>query len=118
MTRLISGWLFISIVVTALSVSAAGVMIGGMGSASVEMIWVGNTHLSYRADRIPWSQHWLFFFIGGLLLFCFIATIRWRKFVRSSPDNNFRVRLKPDTTKLRLSFLRVFVAGLAQRALR
>jgi len=59
--------------------SAAGVILGGLGSSIVEMIQVGNTHLSYRTSRLPWNQHWLPLFAGGLILFAIIATIRWRQ---------------------------------------
>ena len=59
--------------------SAAGVILGGLGSSIVEMIQVGDTHLSYRAERLLWNQHWLPLFLGGLILFLAIATIRWRQ---------------------------------------
>ena len=61
---------------TALLVSAAGVIVGGLGASVVEMIRVGDTHLSYRAFRIPWNQHWLPFYFGGVALFCLIAGAR------------------------------------------
>jgi hypothetical protein len=63
----------------AVFMSAAGVIFGGLGSSIVEMTQVGNTHLSYRTSRLPWNQHWLSLFAGGLLLFAIIATIRWRQ---------------------------------------
>jgi len=59
--------------------SAVGVILGGLGSSIVEMAQVGNTHLSYRTSRLPWNQHWLALFAGGLILFAIIATIRWRQ---------------------------------------
>lgn len=68
----------------AVFMSAAGVILGGLGSSIVEMIQVGNTHLSYRALRLPWSQHWLPLFAGGLILFALIAMIRWRQAARAS----------------------------------
>jgi len=63
----------------AVFLSAAGVILGGLGSSIVDMIQVGNTHLSYRAFRLPWNRHWLPLFAGGLILFGFIAAIRWRQ---------------------------------------
>ena len=72
----------ISTVVAAASVSAAGVMIGGLGSSIVDMIQAGNTHLSYRAGRGPWGEHWLLLFLGAVVVFCSIAVIRWRRHVR------------------------------------
>jgi hypothetical protein len=68
----------------AVFMSAAGVILGGLGSSVVEMIHVGDMHLSYRAERLPWNQHWLALFAGGLILFAIIATIRWRQAARAS----------------------------------
>ncbi len=59
--------------------SAAAVIVGGLGSMIVEMIQLGDTHLSYRAGRSPWQLHWLPLFLGGVMVFCFIAVaVRWR----------------------------------------
>ena len=67
---------------TTLFVSAAGVIIGSVFASIVEMIWVGDTHLSYRVFRIPWNEHGLQFYAGFLVLFCLIAAarlgVRWR----------------------------------------
>jgi hypothetical protein len=66
--------------------SAAAVIVGGLGSMIVEMIQLGDTHLSYRAGRSPWQQHWLPLFLGGVMVFCFIAVaVRWRE--RQAPDD-------------------------------
>jgi len=54
--------------------SAAAVIVGGLGSLIVEMVQVGDTHLSYRAGRLPWQQHWLALFVAGVMVFCIIAT--------------------------------------------
>jgi hypothetical protein len=59
-------------------VSAAGVIAGWLGSAVVEMAQVGDTHLSYRADRMPWERHWLPLFCGAAAVFCCIAAAQWR----------------------------------------
>jgi hypothetical protein len=60
--------------------SAAAVIVGGLGSMIVEMIQLGDTHLSYRAGRSPWQLHWLPLFLGGVMVFCFIAAaVRWRE---------------------------------------
>jgi hypothetical protein len=63
----------------AVFMSAAGVILGGLCSSIAEMIQVGNTHLSYRAFRLPWNQHWVACCLGGLMLFLIVATIRWRQ---------------------------------------
>ena len=49
----------------AVSVSAAAVVVGGLAASVVEMIVVGNTHLSYRAFRLPWNQHWPSLFLAA-----------------------------------------------------
>ena len=59
--------------------SAAAVMIGDLGAATVEMIQLGDTHLSYRAARIPWNQHWASLFACGVLVFIAVAIVRWRQ---------------------------------------
>lgn len=66
-------------VAAAVVVSAAGVILGGLGASLVEMFHVGNTHLSYRAYRLPWNQHWPPLFTGAVVIFSLIATIRWRQ---------------------------------------
>ena len=63
----------------AVFMSAAGVILGGLGSSVVEMIHVGDMHLSYRAERLPWNHDWPFLFAGGLTLFAIVATIHWRQ---------------------------------------
>jgi hypothetical protein len=55
--------------------STAAVIVGGLGSMIVEMVQLGDTHLSYRVGRLPWQQHWLALFVGGVMVFCIIALI-------------------------------------------
>jgi hypothetical protein len=59
--------------------SASGVMLGAIGASIVEMIQLGDTHLSYRTSRLPWEQHRLLLFVGGLALFGAIAAIHRRR---------------------------------------
>jgi hypothetical protein len=66
-------------IAAAAALSAAGVMIGGLGANVIEMIQLGDTHLSYRAFRVPWAQHWLLLFAGGVVLFGVVAGIQWRR---------------------------------------
>jgi hypothetical protein len=63
----------------AVFISAVGLILGGLGASIVEMIQLGDMHMSYRADRLPWTQHWLPLFVGGLILFALIAAARWRR---------------------------------------
>jgi hypothetical protein len=60
-------------------VSAAGVILGSLGATIVEMIQIGDTHMSYRVERLPWSRQWLPLFVGGVIVFSLIAAIRWRR---------------------------------------
>jgi hypothetical protein len=62
---------------SAIGVSAVGVILGGLGATIVEMIQLGDTHMSYRADRLPWSRHAVPLFVGGMILFSLIAVVRW-----------------------------------------
>ena len=57
-------------------VGAAGAMIGALGASVAEMLRVRDTHLSYRVFRIPWNEHWLSFYLGGVALFGLIAGAR------------------------------------------
>ena len=70
----------------AIFASAAAVIVGGLASMIVEMVALGDTHLSYRAGRLPWQQHWLSLFLGGVAVFSVIALIvRWR------PNSKFQI---------------------------
>ena len=55
---------------------AGGLMLFGLYSATFEMIRIGNTHMSYRDGRIPWSQHSAELLVGGIVLFAFVAAYR------------------------------------------
>jgi hypothetical protein len=48
-------------------------------AGAVEMIRFGDTHMSYRVDRMPWSQHRVALFLTGVILFWMIALIRYRR---------------------------------------
>jgi len=69
----------IGIAASAVFLSAAAVMIGDLGAATVEMIQLGDMHLSYLAARIPWNRQWPELFVCGVLLFVAIAIVRWRR---------------------------------------
>ncbi|MBI1787292.1 MAG: hypothetical protein HYR60_07035 [Acidobacteria bacterium] len=74
------GWLagVVATVMTSAVVSTAGVLLGEMWSLAAETVRIGNDHLSYRVDRIPWNQHRLDFFAGGVVLFWLIAGLHYR----------------------------------------
>ncbi len=80
------GW-FASVVITVFAsavFSTAGVLLGEIWSLAVETFRVGNGHLSYRVDRIPWNQHRLGLFIGGVVLFWLITGLHYRLGVRGA----------------------------------
>jgi hypothetical protein len=59
-------------------VSAGGLMGLGLWAGTVEMIRAGNTHMSYRVGRLPWSHHTIGLFASGVFLFWLIALLRYR----------------------------------------
>jgi hypothetical protein len=63
----------------AIGVSATGVIAGWIGSTIVETIQLGDMHMSYRAERLLWSRHWLALEVGCVILYSLIAARRWRK---------------------------------------
>jgi hypothetical protein len=68
----------VATVMTSMLVSLPAVMAGEMYAITVEMIRVGNGHLSYRTDRVPWTQHRIALFLAGMVLFWLIAGLRYR----------------------------------------
>jgi hypothetical protein len=62
----------------AIVVSTAGVIVGGLSASIVEMVRLGNAHLSYRTARLPWNEHRVMLFLGAVALFSLIAAVRWR----------------------------------------
>lgn len=57
----------------ACAVAAIGSVLFGLWVATFEMIRIGNTHMSYRVARNPWSDHWSELLIGGAVLFLLVA---------------------------------------------
>jgi hypothetical protein len=62
-----------------IGVSLAGVLIGMVGSIIVETYQLNSLHLSYRMNRIPFRQHWVLLFAGGVIIFIFTALLRFYK---------------------------------------
>jgi hypothetical protein len=60
-------------------VSAGGLMGLGLWAGAVEMIRFGDTHMSYRVDRMPWSQHSIGLFVSGVILLWAIGLVRYRR---------------------------------------
>lgn len=73
------GWAAAALVVllSSLAFAAVTVLLGEQWSALAEMARVGNGHLSYRVDRLPWARHRGAYFLGALLLFLSMAAFRY-----------------------------------------
>ncbi len=73
-------WVAGAFATLALSLASAFVAlsIGDTLSIAAEILRVGNGHLGYRADRLPWRQHRLFVFAVGVGLFWLLALLRYR----------------------------------------
>ena len=61
-----------------------GALAGEVWSMLIESIRVGNGHMSYRVERVPWRQFRVQLFAAAAVLFLAMAAIRWRQQVRSS----------------------------------
>jgi hypothetical protein len=59
--------------------SACGVLLGEMWSLTIEILRVGNSHLSYRTERIPWTHHRLELFAAGVVLFWVMAAYHYSR---------------------------------------
>jgi hypothetical protein len=57
--------------------SICGVVALGLWAGMIEIARIGNAHLSYRADSLPWGHHTLALFIAGTFLFVGTAAIRY-----------------------------------------
>jgi hypothetical protein len=71
----------ITLVITAFAsagVSLLFVAFGGQWAWIVEMLRLGDGHLSYRAARIPWAGHWVEIFLAAVLVFWAVAWHRWK----------------------------------------
>lgn len=81
------GWIAGTMVtlVTSALVSMAGVGVGEIWSTIAETFRVGSGHLSYRTNRIPWTQHRLGLFVCGIVLFWLMAGIQRRATARHVP---------------------------------
>jgi hypothetical protein len=79
------GWseVLVAVLFTSTVVSFTGVLLGEVWAFVAETYRVGNDHLSYRADRIPWAHHRLILFVGGVVIFWLIAGLQYRAGIRA-----------------------------------
>jgi hypothetical protein len=80
-------------------VAALVLLLGHVWSAVLEVLRIGNGHLSYRATRIPWSHQWTPVFFAVVSVFLCLAWLQFkvlhtrsRPRRRSFPGNGGRVR--------------------------
>ena len=73
--------------VASVLVTICAVLVGDLWAGLVETIRIGNTHLSFRAARIPWSNQRQYLIVGGLLLFWLVAGLQYR--LRTSQSKEF-----------------------------
>jgi hypothetical protein len=68
----------VAVVVVSLGVSAASVGLGQLWSIWIEILQVGNGHLSYRTERIPLIEYQAVSFVCGVAVFWMTAALRYR----------------------------------------
>ena len=71
-------------VVVSVVFSLAGLLLGECWSVQAEALRIGNVHVSYRMDRIPWIHHRLEIFVCGIAIFWIAAALRYRVTARGS----------------------------------
>lgn len=69
----------LAFVFVTLAASASLVAVGGIWSAAVEMLRVGNLHMSYRAHRIPWGRHLPELFATSMVMMLTAVLVRDRQ---------------------------------------
>jgi hypothetical protein len=67
-----------AIVSTSILSSGVAVMVGEWYAISIEVFRVGNGHLSYRTQRVPWTHHRAELFLAGVVLFWLVAALHHR----------------------------------------
>src|SRR6266545_1569486 len=75
-------------------VSFAGMMMLETLSFITEVFRLGNSHLSDRANRIPWPYIRIPLFAGGLILFWLAAALRYRAAIRGAEVNDYYCSLR------------------------
>jgi hypothetical protein len=75
--------------VTSLAAAGAfaliGVLAGDAWSMLFEGLRVGNGHMSYRVERVPWRQHPAELFAIGVVTFVLVAVVTWHEQRRRNP---------------------------------
>jgi hypothetical protein len=66
-------------IVIALVFAAIGLFAGEVWTGLIESIRLGNGHVSYRADRVPWRQYPVPIFVVGTVVFLVAAIGKWKQ---------------------------------------
>ena len=66
-------------VVVAVVFAAIGLFAGEVWTGLIESIRLGNGHVSYRVDRVPWRQYPLPIFVAGVVVFLVAAISQWKR---------------------------------------
>jgi hypothetical protein len=80
------GWptALLSTIGASILASFVGLLMLETWSFLTEGIYLGNSHVSDRANRIPWAQNRIALFAGGLFLFWLAAALRYRAATRGA----------------------------------
>lgn len=84
-----------TLVVSAVA-GAVAVVFEQLWANTIEMIRVGDLHLSMRANRFLWAGHRWYVFAGAAVLFCVVVLIRYRTLAPHDLDDfSFEPTLAP-----------------------
>ena len=72
--------------------AAACTMFGELWSWVAETYRIGNDHMSYRANRLPWARHRAGLFVGAWIVFWVAAIARARKMMTHNSMTADRAR--------------------------
>jgi hypothetical protein len=88
--RVEHGWVPGAAMAVFLSLAAAAccAMAGELWSWTMETCRLGNGHMSYRAQRLPWARHRSGLFAGAVAVFCAAAAHEARRSVRHDQQSD------------------------------
>jgi hypothetical protein len=75
-----------AVLYASLVITGAVILLGGLWTGAVEIVRLGNEHLSYRASRLSWPwTHSVELFLTGVVVFWIIVAVQQRLTRRSEP---------------------------------
>ena len=73
----------VAVLFASMVLSGCVLALGHLWGGAMEMVRVGNMHMTYRADRLGWHGYAASLFIGGTLVFCaamlIYTVVRYRR---------------------------------------